>query len=407
VKRWHRGAGWPSRTIRPRQTGSPTAKSHRSVCSRRRATGTSMPGASWPATSDGSASTASIRPSRSTRPVPASRQVLATRPVLSSSPVLAMPPDRPSTAGEVRAGEAPNVGTSPWGGSTHSCPVPTAGGSACRSSRPPPGWSSRSPRPGRPSRSTAASSSRCSSAATHGWSDCSSALGPRRPGRAPRGVPVDGGRCCCPHPPALSLGPRHPLGITGTPRVGVQGIRQAGGESSLPSLGGGPHRPPAGAARPRRCRPPGHVLKVHVVRGDGYRYYVDDLVPGRAEGGLVAGGVSRHLDRAWRGRTGPGRTGRAPRPSARCWRGAIPWGPACFVSHAATAAWPLSTSPSAHQVGEPPPPAGAGGDGRRSRRGPEDCGGGDRRLPRTLGGGGAPVSGRGGHPDPVDRPGGR
>ena len=31
------------------------------------------------------------------------------------------------------------------------------------------------------------------------------------------------------------------------------------------------------------------VLKVHVVRGDGYRYYVDDLVPGRAEGSLVAG----------------------------------------------------------------------------------------------------------------------
>lgn len=31
------------------------------------------------------------------------------------------------------------------------------------------------------------------------------------------------------------------------------------------------------------------MLKVHVVRGDGYRYYVDDLVPGRAEGGLVTG----------------------------------------------------------------------------------------------------------------------
>ncbi len=31
------------------------------------------------------------------------------------------------------------------------------------------------------------------------------------------------------------------------------------------------------------------MLKVHVVRGDGYRYYVDDLVPGRAEGTLVAG----------------------------------------------------------------------------------------------------------------------
>jgi conjugative relaxase-like TrwC/TraI family protein len=31
------------------------------------------------------------------------------------------------------------------------------------------------------------------------------------------------------------------------------------------------------------------VLKVHVIRGDGFRYYVDDLVPGRAEGGLVAG----------------------------------------------------------------------------------------------------------------------
>jgi conjugative relaxase-like TrwC/TraI family protein len=31
------------------------------------------------------------------------------------------------------------------------------------------------------------------------------------------------------------------------------------------------------------------VLKVHVVHGDGYRYYVDDLTPGRAEGSLVAG----------------------------------------------------------------------------------------------------------------------
>jgi conjugative relaxase-like TrwC/TraI family protein len=31
------------------------------------------------------------------------------------------------------------------------------------------------------------------------------------------------------------------------------------------------------------------VLKIHVVRHGGYRYYVDDLVPGRAEGTLVAG----------------------------------------------------------------------------------------------------------------------
>jgi hypothetical protein len=31
------------------------------------------------------------------------------------------------------------------------------------------------------------------------------------------------------------------------------------------------------------------VLKLHVVRDGGYRYYVDDLVPGRAEGTLVAG----------------------------------------------------------------------------------------------------------------------
>jgi hypothetical protein len=31
------------------------------------------------------------------------------------------------------------------------------------------------------------------------------------------------------------------------------------------------------------------VLKVHVVREGGHGYYVDDLVPGRAEGTLVAG----------------------------------------------------------------------------------------------------------------------
>ena len=31
------------------------------------------------------------------------------------------------------------------------------------------------------------------------------------------------------------------------------------------------------------------MLKIHVVRDGGYRYYVDDLVPGRAEGTLVAG----------------------------------------------------------------------------------------------------------------------
>jgi conjugative relaxase-like TrwC/TraI family protein len=31
------------------------------------------------------------------------------------------------------------------------------------------------------------------------------------------------------------------------------------------------------------------VLKIHVVRDGGYRYYVNDLVPGRAEGTLVAG----------------------------------------------------------------------------------------------------------------------
>ena len=31
------------------------------------------------------------------------------------------------------------------------------------------------------------------------------------------------------------------------------------------------------------------MLRIHVVRAGGYRYYVDDLVPGRAEGTLVAG----------------------------------------------------------------------------------------------------------------------
>ena len=31
------------------------------------------------------------------------------------------------------------------------------------------------------------------------------------------------------------------------------------------------------------------MLRVHVVREGGHHYYVNDLVPGRAEGGLVAG----------------------------------------------------------------------------------------------------------------------
>lgn len=31
------------------------------------------------------------------------------------------------------------------------------------------------------------------------------------------------------------------------------------------------------------------MLSVHVVRDGGFHYYVDDLVPGRAEGSLVAG----------------------------------------------------------------------------------------------------------------------
>ena len=34
---------------------------------------------------------------------------------------------------------------------------------------------------------------------------------------------------------------------------------------------------------------PSHVLKIHVVRPGGHRYYVDELVPGRAEGTGVAG----------------------------------------------------------------------------------------------------------------------
>ncbi len=33
----------------------------------------------------------------------------------------------------------------------------------------------------------------------------------------------------------------------------------------------------------------GPVLRAHIIRQDGYRYYMDDLVPGRAEGSLVAG----------------------------------------------------------------------------------------------------------------------
>jgi TrwC relaxase len=31
------------------------------------------------------------------------------------------------------------------------------------------------------------------------------------------------------------------------------------------------------------------VLRIHIVRDGGYAYYVDGLVPGRAEGSLVAG----------------------------------------------------------------------------------------------------------------------
>jgi hypothetical protein len=45
---------------------------------------------------------------------------------------------------------------------------------------------------------------------------------------------------------------------------------------------------PRGARRPRVRRSP-VVLKIHVVRPGGHLYYVNDLIPGRAEGSLVAG----------------------------------------------------------------------------------------------------------------------
>ncbi len=92
-----------------------------------------------------------------------------------------------------------------------------------------------------------------------------------------------------PYPRALSLGGRFRLGIAGAPAGCGQGVRQAGRQSGLASLGGGPNEPPERETRPRPARPTGPVLKANVVRGDGYRYYVDDLTPGRAEGSLVAG----------------------------------------------------------------------------------------------------------------------
>ena len=36
------------------------------------------------------------------------------------------------------------------------------------------------------------------------------------------------------------------------------------------------------------------VLRIHVVRAGGHAYYVEDLVPGRAEGSLVAGEEPGH-----------------------------------------------------------------------------------------------------------------
>ncbi len=81
----------------------------------------------------------------------------------------------------------------------------------------------------------------------------------------------------------------------------------------LASPEGGPTRLTAGAARFRRSRPAGPVLKAHVVRGDGYRYYVDDLTPGRAEGSLVAG----ESPGVWSGRgaLGLGLAGRVESPA--------------------------------------------------------------------------------------------
>jgi conjugative relaxase-like TrwC/TraI family protein len=54
--------------------------------------------------------------------------------------------------------------------------------------------------------------------------------------------------------------------------------------------GAAPSSPPAAPWRPgRRGVTAAVVLRIHVVREGGHAYYVDDLVPGRAEGTLVAG----------------------------------------------------------------------------------------------------------------------
>ena len=65
---------------------------------------------------------------------------------------------------------------------------------------------------------------------------------------------------------------------------------------------------------------PGVVLKIHVVRQGGHHYYVDDLVPGRAEVSLVAG----EEPGVWVGQrpTAPSVSGDewSRPPSPRCWR---------------------------------------------------------------------------------------
>ena len=131
----------------------------RTGCSARRATGTSTPGASRPPACGGSGSTGSAPPSwrdpsRRRRPLPTAAAI---------------------TGRYLRSGarsEAGGQGFEPF------VPGPDAGGCGCRSTRPRPGWSTRSPPPGRRRRPADRWRSRSSWAVTPGSNACSFASAP-------------------------------------------------------------------------------------------------------------------------------------------------------------------------------------------------------------------------------------
>ena len=132
----------------------------------------------------------------------------------------------------------------------------------------------------------------------------------------------------------------------------------------------------------RRLASRSGVLKIHVLHRGGHAYYVDDLVPGRAEGTRLAGeapgvwggraaadlGLARH-----RRRTRVRRAAGRPGPGQR--RGAC--------AGAARRDGRLRSHLLRPEVGEHPAPAGPDRDGRRGRSRPRGGGGRRHRLPGT------------------------